>query len=83
MPGHDLGFAECFSDVSNATSEIGDGARILPHQIVERFVRRADGELEPLTEEITGPIASTVTHAGIRQDEAVQYRSSLYGSRYF
>jgi hypothetical protein len=29
--------------------ENGGGERILPHQIVERYVRRADGELEPLT----------------------------------
>jgi hypothetical protein len=65
MPGRDLGFAECFSDVSNATSEIGDGERILPHQIVQGFVRRADGELEPLTAESTKPTAETRTHAGI------------------
>jgi hypothetical protein len=39
--------------------------RILPHQIVQRFVRRVDGELEPLTEESTKPIAETRTHAGI------------------
>ena len=45
--------------------EIGDGERILPHRIVERFTRRADGELEPLTAESTKPIAETRTHAGI------------------
>jgi hypothetical protein len=45
--------------------EIGVGERILPHQIVERFVRRADGELEPLTEGSTKPIAETRTHAGV------------------
>jgi hypothetical protein len=45
--------------------EIGDGERILPYQIVERFVRRADGELEPLTGGSTKPIAETRTHAGI------------------
>ena len=43
----------------------GDGERILPHQIVERFVRRAGGELEPLTAESTKPITETRTHAGI------------------
>jgi hypothetical protein len=43
----------------------GDGERVLPHQIVQRFVRRADGELESLTEDSTRPITSTVTHAGI------------------
>jgi hypothetical protein len=34
----------------------GDGERILPHQIVERFTGRADGELEPLTGS-TKPVA--------------------------
>jgi hypothetical protein len=43
----------------------GDGERVLPHQIVERFVRRTDGELEPLTEGSTKTIAETRTHAGI------------------
>jgi hypothetical protein len=45
--------------------EVGDGERILPHQIVERFVRRADGELEPVTEGATAPIVETRSHAGI------------------
>jgi hypothetical protein len=43
----------------------GDGERILPHRIVERFVRRADGKLEPLTAGSTKPIAEVRTHAGI------------------
>jgi hypothetical protein len=37
----------------------GDGERVLPHEIIQRFVRRADGELEPLTAESTKPIAET------------------------
>jgi hypothetical protein len=41
------------------------GERILQHQIVERFVRRSRGELEPLTAGSTKPVAETVTHAGI------------------
>ena len=45
--------------------EMGEGERILPHRIVERFVRRADGELEPLTAESTKPVAEIRTHAGI------------------
>jgi hypothetical protein len=45
--------------------ETGEGERILPTAISERFVAGADGELEPLTEGSTRPIASTVTHAGI------------------
>ncbi len=45
--------------------EIGDGERILPHQIVQRFVRRGDGDLEPLTAGSTKQIAEVRTHAGI------------------
>jgi hypothetical protein len=46
-------------------AEIGTGERILAHAITERFTRRVDGELEPLTAESTRPIAETRTHAGI------------------
>jgi hypothetical protein len=45
--------------------EIGDGERILAHRIVEQFVRRADGKLEPLTANSTKPVVETRTHAGI------------------
>jgi hypothetical protein len=45
--------------------QIEDGQRILPAAITERFARRADGELEPVTEGSTRPIAETRTHAGI------------------
>jgi hypothetical protein len=45
--------------------EAGDGERILATAITEQFTRRADGELEPLTEGSTKPIAETRTHAGI------------------
>jgi hypothetical protein len=45
--------------------EIEGGERILPGAIVERFVRRADGVLEPATSESTAPIAETRTHIGI------------------
>jgi hypothetical protein len=41
------------------------GERILAGEIVEHFVMNARGELESLTATSTGPIASTVTHAGI------------------
>jgi hypothetical protein len=46
---------------------LGDanGERIFATAIVERFVLRADGEFEPLTEGSTKPIAQTVTDAGI------------------
>jgi hypothetical protein len=45
----------------------GETTRILPAAITERFVRGADGKLEPLTEGSTRPIAETRTHAGIVQ----------------
>jgi hypothetical protein len=45
--------------------DLGDGERILAAAITERFVRRADGELEPLVEGSTRPIAEARTHAGI------------------
>jgi hypothetical protein len=56
-------------------SDIGEGERILPTAIIERFVARADGEFEPMTEGSTKPIASTVTHAGICKVK--QYTFSL------
>jgi hypothetical protein len=43
----------------------GEGERILPAGITERFARRANGELEPLTEGSTKPIAEVRHHAGI------------------
>jgi hypothetical protein len=43
----------------------GRGERILACAIVDKFCRRADGELEPLTEGSTMPVARLVTHAGI------------------
>ena len=46
-------------------TELDEGERILPAAIVEKFTRRADGELEPLSEGSTKPIAETTTHAGI------------------
>jgi hypothetical protein len=43
----------------------GLGERILPHSIVEWFVRAGDGSLELLTKASTKPPASRVTHAGL------------------
>jgi hypothetical protein len=48
-----------------AVTEIGETERILPVEIIERFARRADGELEPLVEGTTRPVALSVAHAGI------------------
>jgi hypothetical protein len=44
-------------------AETGNGERILPAAIVERFVAGAGGAFEPLTEGGTRPVALTVTHA--------------------
>jgi hypothetical protein len=46
-------------------AEIDGGERILASAVTERFARRADGELEPLTPDSTERVAQTVTHAGI------------------
>jgi hypothetical protein len=43
----------------------GDGERIVPTAIIERFRRGADGVLELLTSGSTRPVAQVVTHAGI------------------
>jgi hypothetical protein len=74
VPGDPAARMECLPDsrlpddlrgLGHDVREIGDGQRILPHQIVEQFVRRADGELEPVTEGSTKPVAEVRTHAGI------------------
>jgi hypothetical protein len=74
VPGAAEVTVECLPD-SNLPNDLralaynivaaGSGERILPHRIVERFVRRADGDLEPVTAGSTKPIAETRTHAGI------------------
>jgi hypothetical protein len=46
-------------------TETGEGERILPAAIVEKFVAGAGGAFEPLTEGSTRPLALTVTNAGI------------------
>jgi hypothetical protein len=43
----------------------GDGERIVPTAITERFCIGADGVLEPLTSGSTRPVAHIVSHAGI------------------
>jgi hypothetical protein len=45
--------------------EAGEGERILPSAIVERFTTNADRALVPLIAGSTRRVASTVTHAGI------------------
>jgi len=57
--------AEVAKQFGYAVTEIGKTERILPVAIIERFARRTDGELEPLVEGSTRPIALSVAHAGI------------------
>jgi hypothetical protein len=45
--------------------ETGEGKRILPAAIIERFVMRADGDFEPLTGGSTRAVAQVVQHAGV------------------
>src|ERR1700681_4780467 len=52
------------------------GERILPTAIVERFVARADGALEPLTEGSTRPLAfaRTARHAVKGRAEVTRFK---------
>ena len=43
----------------------GDGERIVPTAITERFCIGAGGELQPVTSGSTHAVAQVVTHAGI------------------
>ena len=45
--------------------QAGEGERIVAHTIVERFTRKANGELELLTPGSTAKVAEVRTHAGI------------------
>jgi hypothetical protein len=63
LPGSSL--PDDLRGLGHQVREAGDGERILPAAIVERFTRRTDGELEPLTVGSTKPVAETRTHAGI------------------
>jgi hypothetical protein len=45
--------------------EIGEGERILPAAIVERFTENSDGTLGVLTEGSTQPVTAIVHQAGI------------------
>jgi hypothetical protein len=52
---------------------VGETERILAGSIVERFTRRADGELEPLVEGSTKPVAEVRRHAGIVRVECYDF----------
>jgi hypothetical protein len=64
-------------------TEMGEGERILATAIVERFVARADGEFEQLTEGSTNPIALTVTHGGIVKVRRYAFSMPLKAVRRF
>jgi len=55
----------------------GDGERILPTAITERFCVGADGALEPVTSGSTRAVAQVVTHGGHLQGEAVGFQPSI------
>jgi hypothetical protein len=56
----------------------GDGERVLPHQIIERFSRRADGELEPFTEGSSKPVSVVVvTNAGSQLSSTISASRDL------
>jgi hypothetical protein len=78
LPGHEEVRIECLpgSALPNDLRGLGyrllaieDGERILAGAIVEKFVRRADGDLEQLTAGSTKPVAEVRRHAGIVRTE--------------
>ena len=58
-------FVQRLNDLGYELRPDGEGERILPHAITERFGRAADGTLVPITEGSTLPVVSRRTHAGI------------------
>ena len=49
-----------------ALSAAGEGERIVPTAIIERFCIGADGVLEPLTTGSIRPVVQTVSHANLQ-----------------
>jgi hypothetical protein len=62
-------------DAGYDVTDIGEGERILPTAIIERFCMRSDGALELLTPGSTPAVAQIVPHAGICQVR--RYTSSM------
>ncbi|MGJ4973450.1 hypothetical protein ACQR1N_33070, partial [Bradyrhizobium sp. HKCCYLRH1073] len=74
LPGADPVIVECLpgsflvdalTEAGHEVSPAGEGERIIPGQIVQRFVRASDGAFEPLTLGSTKTMAMTVTNAGV------------------
>ncbi|MGC2778700.1 MAG: hypothetical protein WA418_24020 [Bradyrhizobium sp.] len=73
-PGADPIVVECLpgsfliDELGEAGYELtpaGEGERIIPGQIVQRFAMASNGAFEPLTMESTRPVALTTSHVGI------------------
>lgn len=62
LPGSTL--PEELRKMGYEVTEIGEGERILPTAITERLAIGADGQLEPLTDGSTRPVARVVTQCG-------------------
>jgi hypothetical protein len=74
IPGNREATLECLPDsavpaemtkAGCTLDQLPPGERILHSAIVEKFARRADGELIPLTPGSTERVAQAVSHAGI------------------
>jgi len=52
----------------------GEGERILPSAIVQRFACNVDGDFELLTEGSTRPVALTQTHAGVTKIQRYSFK---------
>jgi hypothetical protein len=70
MEDRSRGLVPCF----HLLTATGDGERIVPTAIIERFCMRADGELGPMTSDSTRPITQVTTHAGIVATTVYQLR---------
>ncbi|MGJ5042738.1 hypothetical protein [Bradyrhizobium sp. HKCCYLRH1062] len=74
LPGADPVIVECVpgsslvSELTEAGYELrsaGEGERIIPGKIVQRFATTSNGMFESVTADSTRPIALMTTHAGI------------------
>jgi hypothetical protein len=63
LPGSTL--PDELTELGYAVTEIGEGQRILPGSIVERFSLTSSGALEPVAEGSTKAVALLQEHAGI------------------
>ncbi|MGJ5022319.1 hypothetical protein [Bradyrhizobium oligotrophicum] len=85
LPGTDPVIVECLpgsplvNEVTEAGYEltpVGEGERIIPGQIVQRFAAGPSGAFEPLTADSIRPIALTTRHAGIVRVERFRFSAA-------